>query len=327
MHPAVSVVIPVYNGAPYIGEIVSYLDDQTYRDFEAIMVVDTASDDGSLEIANSISRDYLRVLSLDTDGRISGPRNLGMDDAKGEFVWFLDADDRPLPEFLERMMCIQRDHDADVVVCNFVYAYDKKKDYRKKSHVYTTTVYDSEGAIQARLDERIPVTTWSKIFRLSLLRDNDIRFRKGWCEDIEHTFRAFTVAKTICYTTEPLYLYYQHPGSFTGNRMNMDSRGVAEQLAYRSLDEAGVRKVDGFDKKVAKVRMRSSGHMSYHTFIGYARSDECREMIHRCLMDPFDAEAFWYLVSPTTYYAAIQVFFKLYYYRDGKFYTKMGRPQ
>lgn len=325
MHPAVSVVIPVYNGAPYIGEIVSYLDDQTYRDFEAIMVVDTASDDGSLDVANSIHRDYLRVLSLDTEGRISGPRNLGMDDAKGEFVWFLDADDRPLPEFLERMMSIQRDHDADVVVCNFAYAYDKSVDPRKKRYVYTTTVFDSEQAIQARLDERIPVTSWSKVFRLSLLRDNDIRFRIGWCEDIEHTFRAFTVAKTICYTDEPLYLYYQHPDSFTGSRTNMDSRGAAEQIAYRSLDEAGVHKVDGFDKKVAKVRMRSSGHMTYRTFLGYAHGDDCRNMIRKNLMDPVDPEALWYLVSPTTYYAAIQVFFKFYYYRNGRLFTNPGR--
>ena len=171
MGPSVSIVIPVLNGERYIDDIVRYLDEQTYRDFEVIAVIDLKSNDGSLEHFNSLDKENLRVLTIDSGERICGPRNLGFDNAQGEFIWFLDVDDRPMPTFLERMMSIQKENDADIVACNFIYSKDKERDFRLNRYRFTTKVMDSEEAIDERIHERFPVTSWSKIFRISMLRD------------------------------------------------------------------------------------------------------------------------------------------------------------
>ena len=101
----------------------------------------------------------------------------------------------------------------------------------------------------------------------------------------------------------------------------MDSRGGAEQEAYSRLPE-DVMDVDGMGSKVALVRIRSSGHMTYRSFMGYARSDGCRGMLKRECSDPLVPEAMWYYLSPTTYYIAIRLFLRFWYYRDGRMFTQ-----
>lgn len=324
MHiPKVSIIIPVLNGAEYIDRIMKYLDEQTCQDFDTTFVVDDRCIDDSFSKAQSHASERVKVIR-ETQGPLGVSRNTGLDATDGEFVWFLDCDDRPLPTFLEKLLKIQDRYAADIVGCNFIYSSDPDRDFDfSGKYNYSVKVMNSEEAIRARSEERIPVTSWSKIFRRSLLVDNDIRFFNSYCEDIVHTYRALSAADVVCYYDEPLYIYYQHSGSFCNTYSNSDRRGQAELDAYDTLSEHMTIRPERFDRRRALVTIRSSGHMTYKGFRTYARSPECRAMLKQHCKGV--AEAFWYRWSPSTYYIAERIFFRLWYYREGRMFTTPER--
>ncbi len=315
----VSIVIPVLNGAKYIGRIIRYLKEQTFQDYEILLIIDERSTDGSQTVADGYASESIKIIKH-SKGKLGIARNIGLDASSGDFIWFLDCDDRPLPSLLEKLMHIQDKYDADIIGCNFVYSTDPDQDFNfNKKYQFTIKVLSSDEAILERSKEQFPVTSWSKIFRRRLLTENKIVFADGFCEDIIHTYRALSVAKTICYYDEPLYVYYQHSASFCNNNMNSDVRGLAEQEAYSTLEQYGVQGNEEFEMYKALVRIRSSGHMTYKSFKKFAKSKECKEMLSRnCKHVP---EALWYRISPSTYYLAIHIFFRMFYYREGRLFT------
>ena len=110
--PLISVMIGVYNGAPYLAEAIGSVQAQTYRPYELI-VVDDGSDDGSGEVAQSF--DEIRYIRQERGGN-GAARNRAVEDATGDFFAFLDADDRFVPAKLERQMAtLQADPELDMV--------------------------------------------------------------------------------------------------------------------------------------------------------------------------------------------------------------------
>ena len=110
--PLISVMIGVYNGAPYLAEAIESVQAQTYRPYELI-VVDDGSDDGSGEIARSF--DEVQCICQPRGGN-GAARNRGVEAASGDFFAFLDADDRFVPHKLERQMsALDEDSDLDMV--------------------------------------------------------------------------------------------------------------------------------------------------------------------------------------------------------------------
>jgi len=110
--PLVSVMIGVYNGAPYLSEAIESVQAQTYRPYELI-VVDDGSDDGSGEIARGFDEvQYIRQ----PRGGNGAARNRAVEAASGDFFAFLDADDRFVADKLERQMtALDGDPDLDMV--------------------------------------------------------------------------------------------------------------------------------------------------------------------------------------------------------------------
>ena len=112
--PTVSVIIPAYNVAPYIGETLESVFAQTFTDYEVILVNDGSSDTNELESALEPYASRLRYFKQENSGA-SAARNLGLRAAHGEFIAFLDADDLWLPNYLEEQLKFLREHDYDVV--------------------------------------------------------------------------------------------------------------------------------------------------------------------------------------------------------------------
>lgn len=104
--PRVSVLIPCYNAGAYLGAALQSVLDQTYRDFE-IIVVDDGSTDDSAAVAKSFAA--VRYIHKEHSG-VSATRNLAVREARGEFVTFLDADDLWAPEKLSRQVAYLDSH-------------------------------------------------------------------------------------------------------------------------------------------------------------------------------------------------------------------------
>jgi len=107
--PLISVIMPLHNAVAYVGEAVESVLTQTFGDFELI-VVDDASSDGSGEVVRGIEDARVRLIRSEVQLNAAGARNLGMAEAKGEFVAFLDADDVALPRRLAVQVEFFREH-------------------------------------------------------------------------------------------------------------------------------------------------------------------------------------------------------------------------
>lgn len=112
--PRISVVIPAYNVAPYIGETLASVFAQTFTDYEVILVNDGSLDTENLERALEPYAGRLRYLKQENAGA-SAARNQGLRTARGDLIAFLDADDLWLPNYLEEQLKFLREHDCDLV--------------------------------------------------------------------------------------------------------------------------------------------------------------------------------------------------------------------
>ena len=115
----VSVIVPVWNPGPYIDACVGSILDQTLgRDeVEGILIDDGSTDETPARLdALAARHPNLRVIHQENSGWPGQPRNLGLSMARGEYVFFLDHDDRLGPEALERLYAVARRNDADVVL-------------------------------------------------------------------------------------------------------------------------------------------------------------------------------------------------------------------
>jgi glycosyltransferase involved in cell wall biosynthesis len=117
--PKVSIVIPAYNVAAYVGETLDSVFAQTFTDFEVIIVNDGSPDTQDFERALEPYLDRVRNLKQENRGA-SAARNKGLHAASGEFVAFLDADDLWLPDYLEQQLRFIREHDVDFVCADAI---------------------------------------------------------------------------------------------------------------------------------------------------------------------------------------------------------------
>ena len=115
MKPVVSVVIPSYNYASFLGRALKSLIEQTYSNWEAI-IIDNYSEDNTDEVVNAFMDPRIRILKIRNNGVIAASRNLGIRESKGDWIAFLDADDFWYPKKLEVCMKMIGDDDATDVV-------------------------------------------------------------------------------------------------------------------------------------------------------------------------------------------------------------------
>lgn len=115
----ISVIIPVYNGAAWIRECLESVQNQSYQDFE-VLVMDDHSADGTTEIVQAMAGEDKRIhLILRNERGVSAARNEGMAESNGEYITFLDADDKLAPDMFEVLLGILKQEGSDMVSCGY----------------------------------------------------------------------------------------------------------------------------------------------------------------------------------------------------------------
>ena len=210
MYTLVSVIIPVYNVAPYVGASLESLCRQTYKEIE-IIVVDDGSIDGSGVICDDIAERDSRISVFHlSNGGVARARNYGMDKAKGEYIAFVDSDDIVADDFIEQaVLAIQN---AEYVSGAFQTISEKSKttnvdymsdfsdrvvciEYLKKMSGYQAGAY--WGA------------NWGKLFRAGIIREHEIRFESevGFAEDYRFNLEYLKYVNTVSLIHVPVYYY------------------------------------------------------------------------------------------------------------------------
>lgn len=214
--PKVSVVVPVYNTGRYIARCLDSVQAQTFDDFE-ILCIDDGSTDNTPDILRERARKdgRLRVVTLPENHGVPYARNLALDEAGGEYVYYMDSDDWIDPGYLEAMYSRAERTGQDVVINgNWYLEYDDpslRKHCGRFGFVNEEAGYYAPVLVQSRF---FPVV-WARLYRLSYLKDNDIRFPllKGGVEDNYFTAMAEILQERSYIFNGPFYHYYQREGS------------------------------------------------------------------------------------------------------------------
>ena len=313
-----TVTVPILNSSQYLKDCVQCLSDQTFRDFEIIFVVDDRTDDGSLEMVKELcaGMENVRIVIQTERTGLAGARNIGIDNADGDLIWFLDVDDHPFPTFLEEIVSILDDKDADIVFCNH-FEYCKRIVPEIPEHDYQAKMIDKESALSNFIE--LPVYSWSRIQKKKIFDDGRARFiQRPAAEDIEQTIRSIAVAERICYYDKPLYVYYKSDN--TAVKRNRSKEIESLESTARSLmsffDGSNIQADDTFKGHLAERIMRQSAFASYKEF-SRSYKDSYAHTLIRSLKER-TREMKVYEFSKLLYYLA------LYRFTHGKWDKKEG---
>ena len=225
--PSISVIIPVYQAEKYLEKCVESVQKQTFTDWELLLVDDCSRDETpALCDRCAAADDRIRVFHKKKNGGVSEARNLGLREAKGEYIAFLDVDDRYEFRCLETLWNAREQAGADSAACAHLNLW---ADGTKQSEpVMPAGVYESngvrEGIVYPLLGDRLtqPVFNgfiWRYLFSGEIIRANQLSFEGAYLEDELFLMEYFCCAKKLAVTEEPLYRYFHNPSSATHKYM------------------------------------------------------------------------------------------------------------
>jgi len=208
MNPLISVIIPVYNGEAYLRDCINNMLEQSYKNLEIIIV-----DDGSTDNTATIAAEHpVRYLPLKRNQGISVARNTGVENAKGEYIHFMDVDDTINTDFYLEMASAITETGSDIACCGMI---NEPKPHRtilfEKREVFTTT------------DDKFKVTNVGKwgfavryLFRTDFLNQNNLRFMEGrYIQDLPFSLTAVYYAKKMVVVPHAVYTYILRENSVT----------------------------------------------------------------------------------------------------------------
>ena len=240
--PKISVIVPVYNVAPYVGECLSSLVHQTFTDFEIIAVND-GSTDGSLAVLREFERSYPMVHIIDQpNSGVSRARQAGLAQAKGEFISFVDSDDYVVPNFLEdlyRAVCTSED--TDIACCNYYLRFEITGLTFTYPFCWKSSLTRDKAMQRLIRDYSIQGFLWNKLYRRSLFTENNIPFPNMCFEDMVMNRVLFAHARKVVTLRKPLYYYQQRRASamYTMNARKINDFYRMLLFTRRALEKGG----------------------------------------------------------------------------------------
>lgn len=212
----VSVIVPVFNVEKYLSCCLDSLLKQTLNNIEIICVND-GSTDNSLQILQEYAKKsaQIKIISQENGG-LGYARNVGVQQAKGDYIGFVDSDDFVSSDFLEKLYTAAVKFNADVVLTNFYIYNNETKEvypYRDMKLIHRLSEANSFTAKEYP-DVLLNVGSWDKLYKRDFLIKNGIKFpEKRIYEDFNYTYYTLTRAKQIVALTDRLYYYRKNTGT------------------------------------------------------------------------------------------------------------------
>lgn len=249
-----SVVVPVYNTAMYLNRCVESVLNQSFKDYE-IILIDDGSTDESMDICNQYSELDKRIVTIHQDNKgSSAARNVGIDNASGDYICFLDSDDYYIDfDLLKKANDILSIKQSDVLFFNYRKVYDNGK---SSSPVLTTSHNHHDISLDHIFENNFWIAcAWNKIVRRDLFSEFDLNFRVGiTSEDIDWCVRL-----ALC-TTKIDYIDCVGIGYFQRNE------SISKSITYNKV--CCLR--DNIINSIEIVNSDKSGRGKYlYSYIGY----------------------------------------------------------
>jgi len=226
----ISFVVPVYNIGGLLNRCVQSICSQglAFNDYE-ILLVDDGSTDGSSTICDDLQNSIPSVRTIHQKNKgASAARNTGIREAKGDYIWFVDADDYLEPNSLPDLLNYAVDNSLDILGFGLYIVFEDQAQVIKSKEVYAfddrtnSTIVDGE-TFWNEVD--MPPSPWCVLYRRRHLIENGLKFIEGiYYEDEEFPPRAYTLAKKAAFINKKVYNYIQREGSIMRSGGNFEKR-------------------------------------------------------------------------------------------------------
>lgn len=205
--PKISIIMPAYGVEKYIGPAIECVMEQSFSDWELIVVID-GSKDNSAAIAKGYTAKDPRISVYEKpNGGLSDARNYGLKYAKGEFVHFFDSDDRISQDFYQSML--EESDGADIVIYGYDVIYEEAgKENAIEKRIIDNSAFNSQYGY--RLLEFV-CYAWNKLFRLEFLKKHNLLYEVGLyrVEDVEFMSRVIRYSPKVKFVPYASYQYVQ----------------------------------------------------------------------------------------------------------------------
>ena len=211
----ISIVVPIYKVEKYINKCLNSILNQTYKNLQ-IILVDDGSPDNCGKICDEYEKKDKRIQVIHKqNGGLSDARNVGIAEAKGEFIGFVDSDDYIEPTMFEDLLNLVKENNADVAICNFYEVKDDKK--IMKNNCNDVEIYNKMEILkEILLDKKIQSYAWNKLYKKALF--NKVKYPVGKkYEDIGTTFYLLEGCEKVVVSGKPEYYYLNREDSIVNN--------------------------------------------------------------------------------------------------------------
>lgn len=227
----VSVIIPVFNVEKYLERCLNDIRNQTFQNIEVIVAND-GSTDRCPEICEIFARMDERFTVINKkNGGLSDARNAAMKLATGDFMVFVDSDDRVSVDFIQKLYETVTENNADIAECNVVEFSEDAEIHFKSNNDSSKKIYTAEKAMEALMLDELKQVVWNKIYKREMITAD---FENGKIHEDEFwTPIIFANAQKIVKTDAVLYFYRKTEESIMGKSYSLKRLDGLEALRKR----------------------------------------------------------------------------------------------
>ena len=232
----ISVIIPVYNAEKYLARCLKSVINQTFKDIEIICINDVSSDN-SAEILNAYAKidERIRVINNPQNMGAALSRNAGIDAAKGEYIYFIDADDYIDEKYLAGMFSVIEREKCDIVFNAAVLSESSGNSTPYKHPSMPEVDFGGRYFDNITTIHDLPCFIWARIYRKSFLDKHNLRLINVHCDDVVfNTVTNLYCDKTFAYYGEK-YHYTVINNGMTGNVETLNRKDLEHMTAYSTI--------------------------------------------------------------------------------------------
>lgn len=240
MKPIISVIVPVYKVERYLDRCVTSILNQTFSNFELILVNDGSPDNCPRKCDEWEKKDRRILVVHKENGGLSSARNAGLERISGQYVCFVDSDDWIDSHMLQSLYELLNEHpECDIAECDKMDAVSSKEQIVQPT--LRVEVYDRDRMLRYfyRVDgEASNTQVWNKLIRTDIL--NDFRFVDTLNEDVEASYEFFTRARKMVKTNQKYYYYFKNNNGITRSKFclkDLDYLNVWKRIVLRTKSE------------------------------------------------------------------------------------------
>lgn len=217
MSDLITIIINVYNGEKYLKKCLDSIINQTYKNLE-ILIINDGSTDRTLEICKSYKDERIKIITTKNQG-LSLSRNTGIDNAKGKYLYFIDADDFIELDTIEFLFNLNQKYNCTISTCKAMDIYDYN--FKKEKRTEKVDIVTSKDFLKdVLLCKNKAVCTWNKLMKKELF--DNLRFEDRIINDMAFTYKLIMKTDKIVCSNQIKYYYLKHSESICGKKASVE---------------------------------------------------------------------------------------------------------